>query len=103
MVRKGELRLGAVKELLDVPKEQQVGELKKKKEEAKAKAKGTSHKVPKPNQEMTDLDDFKKKWQAFNDMQRRAFVTTLKDELAKILDYVRQQEAMVGAATANAA
>jgi hypothetical protein len=52
---------------------------------------------------MKDLDDFKSKWQTFNDMQRRGFVMTFKDQLAEILDFVRQQEAMAGATSAKAA
>jgi ParB-like chromosome segregation protein Spo0J len=108
MVQKGELRLGAAKQLLDKPKDQQLAELnrinaereaaKKVAKAAKDAAKGTSTpKPPKSNQDMIALDEFKKKWQSFNDMQRKAFVMSFKDELAEILEYVRAQEAMIGA------
>jgi hypothetical protein len=114
LVRKGELRLGAAKQLLDVPKDQQLAKLnsdraekkaKQKKREAEKKAnKGMSKpKDPKANQAMKDVDDFKAKWQSFSDVQRRAFVMMLKDELAAILDDVRQQEAILGATLPNAA
>jgi ParB-like chromosome segregation protein Spo0J len=113
-VQKGELRLAAAKQLVKLPKEQQVAELakknaeKEKEKEARTKAKGTSTKgIAKANQEMTDLDDFKKKWQSFNEMQRRGFVMTFEDQLAGILDFVRQQKALIGVqkeeATADAA
>jgi hypothetical protein len=45
---------------------------------------------------MKDVDAFKAKWQSFNEMQRKAFVISFKDELAQILEYVRQQKAMIG-------
>ena len=104
MVRDGKLRLGAVKEILDKPKNEQLAELNRikvqRKAEAKAKADakraGTPN-VPKANQAMTDLDEFKKKWQSFNEMQRRGFVLTFLDELEKFVKREREQQAMVGA------
>jgi hypothetical protein len=110
-VQKGELRLNAAKAIIEKPEKEQQAELDrikqgreaaaKKRKEEKAKAAGEKGpKVPKPNQEMIDLDNFKKKWQAFNDMQRRGFVSTFKDELGTILAYVLQREAMIGAKAA---
>ena len=119
MVQNGELRLGAAKKLLSIAKkkkitkEQQVAELTKTKaaDEAKKKAekaqrtaaKANTKSEPKANQAMKDVDDFKAKWQSFSDVQRRAFVMMLKDELAAILDDVRQQEAILGATSDKAA
>jgi ParB-like chromosome segregation protein Spo0J len=107
MVRQGTLRLGAVKEVLDLPKEQQAATLEKKKEEKKAERQKKQQeqqqqpkKAAKSNQAMKDVDDFKAKWQGFNDMQRKAFVMSFKDELGQILAYVREQEAMIGAKAA---
>jgi ParB-like chromosome segregation protein Spo0J len=112
MVQAGKLRLGAAKQLLAKPKDQQVAELTRinaEREAAKAATKaandaakaGTSKskatKTAKANQDMLALDEFKRKWQAFNDMQRKAFVISFKDELAEILAYVQAQEAMIGA------
>jgi hypothetical protein len=102
MVRDGKLRLGAAKDILDKPKDQQLAELNRIKAQRKAEAKakrdaaGTPN-VPKANQAMTDLDEFKKKWQGFNDMQRRGFVLTFLDELEKFVKREREQQAMVGA------
>jgi hypothetical protein len=111
-VLKGELRLGAAKEVIKKPKEEQVAELEKikaekqKEKDEKAKQKATKSnasaktKEAKANQAMKDVDDFKAKWQSFTDVQRRAFVMMLKDELTTILDDVRQQEAILGAKAA---
>jgi hypothetical protein len=108
-VLKGELRLGAAKEVIKKPKEEQVGELEKmkaekqeKKEEKKRNAGSTKGsgkaKEAKANQAMKDVDEFCKKWKAFDNNQRRAFVNIFKDELAALLDAIQQQEAMIGAA-----
>jgi hypothetical protein len=115
-VLKGELRLGMAKEVIKKSKEEQVAELErikteaqKRKDDAKAKADAAraakqaanvTPNQPKPNQAMKDVDDFKAKWQSFTDVQRRAFVMMLKDELAAILDDVQQQEAILGAKAA---
>jgi len=105
-LKKGELRLGAAKKLLDTPKEQQLAELNKQKAEAKAEAEarkkqsGTGSKQPKTNQAMKDVDAFKAKWEGFDQMQRRVFVSWFKDELATLLEDVRQEEAMRGAKAA---
>jgi transposase len=112
-VQKGELRLAAAKQIIKKPKEEQQAELErvkaeaqKRKDDAKAKrdaakaGKPTTSKEPKTNQAMKDVDDFKAKWQGFTDVQRRAFVMMLKDELAAILDDVRQQEEILGAKAA---
>jgi ParB-like chromosome segregation protein Spo0J len=110
MVQKGELRLAAAKGLISNKRNQQqqlaeLARIKKEREDEKAaaakaraaKASGnTGTKVPKANQEMTDLDDFKKKWRGFNEMQRRGFVETFEDELAKIIELARQQRALIG-------
>jgi ParB-like chromosome segregation protein Spo0J len=107
LVRKGDLRLGAAKELLTVPKEQQLAELAKKKaekekeKEKQEKANNTSTKSKeksKANQAMKDVDDFCKKWKAFDNNQRQAFVGIFRTELAALLDAIQQREAMIGAA-----
>jgi hypothetical protein len=115
MVQKGELRLSAANGLIKNKRNQQeqLAELerrKKQREEAKAKAKAEAEAkaknradakakgetVPKTNQAMTDLDEFKKKWKSFTPMQRRGFVETFEDELAEIIDHARQQRALIG-------
>jgi hypothetical protein len=96
-VRRGFKRLGAVKKLLDLPKEDQEKELKKPPEPPKKGGQVKTPKAPKApeaNQRMMDLDQAKAKWQAFNHMQRRAFVTAFKDDLRKLLDEITEQEAM---------
>jgi ParB-like chromosome segregation protein Spo0J len=110
LVQKGELRLGAAKQLLNVDKSQQVAELEKikaekqKEKDDKAKQRtgatkgNASTKASKANQAMKEVDDFCKKWKAFDNNQRRAFVDIFKDELAALLDAIQQQEAMIGAA-----
>ena len=117
LVQKGELRLGAAKQLLKVDKSQQVAALEKikvekqkeKQEKAKQRSgatKGnatTKAKASKANQAMKDVDDFKAKWLSFGNVQRRAFVMMLKDELATIPDEVRQEEAMIGGGSLNLA
>jgi hypothetical protein len=45
---------------------------------------------------MTDVDNFKAKWCSFNEMQRKAFVMSFEEELVGLLEYVRQQKAMIG-------
>jgi hypothetical protein len=112
-VKSGELRLSAAKGLIKQsrsvyrPADQQLAELNRRiKERADEKAAAvktraaakanTDTKDTKHNQAMTDLDNFKKKWQSFNDMQRRGFVATFEDELANIIDLARQQRAMIG-------
>jgi hypothetical protein len=42
---------------------------------------------------MIDLDAFKKKWDGFNDMQRRSFVETYRSDLQTILDKIAEHEA----------
>jgi hypothetical protein len=112
LVRKGELRLGAAKDVIKKPKEQQAAELEKikaeKQKEKEARQKNqpaksnasTKAKVAKANQAMTDVDDFCKKWKAFDNNQRQAFVGIFKAELAAILDDIQQREAMIGGAKA---
>jgi ParB-like chromosome segregation protein Spo0J len=109
-VQKGELALGAAKKVLKFNKDQQVAELakikakadadKKKEEEAKQKKKGGASTSSAANAAMKDVDDFKAKWQAFNDMQRKAFVMSFVEELTGLLEYVREQQAMIGGAKA---
>jgi hypothetical protein len=108
----GELRLGMAKEIIKKPKEEQQAELERiKADRAKAaaakaaeqatKTKGnasTKAKEAKANQAMKDVDEFCKKWKAFDNNQRRAFVVMFKAELAALLDAIQQQEAMIGAA-----
>ena len=115
-VQKGELRLGAVSRVVRKPKSQQAAELAKieaKNEERKVAAKAAAEAAkatraanapknePAANQKMTALDDFKAKWVGFDEMQRKAFVMTFEEDLAGLLEYVRQQKAMIGGATAN--
>jgi hypothetical protein len=103
-VQKGELRLGMAKDVIKKSKDEQQAELdriiadvaKAKANKQAARAAGAKANVSAANQAMTDLDNFKKKWQSFNEMQRRGFVMSFKDDLASLLEYVRQQEAMVG-------
>jgi ParB-like chromosome segregation protein Spo0J len=118
-VLKGELRLGAAKDVIKKPKEEQQAELarivkereekqqaaqaerdaaKAAKEAAKATGKVVTPNQSKANQAMKDVDDFCKKWKAFDNNQRRAFVDIFKDELAALLDAIQQQKAMIGAA-----
>jgi hypothetical protein len=108
-VLKGELRLNAAKDIIEKPKEEQVAELEKikaekqKEKEEKAKKTGAikgSTKASKANQAMKEVDDFCKKWKAFDNNQRRAFVDIFKVELAALLDAIQQQEAMIGGAKA---
>jgi len=101
-VLKGELRLGAAKDIIDKPKDQQLAELERVREQRKAeqekkrKVRLAAKTTSKANQAMTDLDDFKKKWASFNEMQRKGFVVTFMDELAKIIEDERKQRAMIG-------
>jgi len=112
-VLKGELRLGAVKKIIEKSKAEQQAEFdrlanerKERQDAAKAKAiakrkaakTGTTPetKEPKANQAMTDLDNFVKKWQGFNPMQRRMFVTKFRDELTALLDSIREEEQLGG-------
>jgi hypothetical protein len=44
------------------------------------------------------VDDFCKRWKAFDNNQRQAFVGIFKTELAALLDAIQQREAMIGAA-----
>ena len=109
LVQKGELRLGAAKQLLKVDKSQQVAELEKikaekqKEKDDRAKQRpapkgNPSTKTSKANQAMKDVDDFCKRWKAFDNNQRQAFVGIFKTELAALLDAIQQREAMIGAA-----
>jgi ParB-like chromosome segregation protein Spo0J len=111
-VKNGKLRLGRInKDVLTKPKDQQAAELERLKDErvAKAKANREAAKSNQPkasgpskaNQALVALDDFKKKWQSFNDMQRRSFVASFKDEIAELLDAVRLQEEMIGGGSPN--
>ena len=112
-VLKGELRLAAAKDVIKKPKEEQQAELArivKEREEKQQAAKAerdaakagtqaaTKSKTSKANQAMKDVDDFCKKWKAFDNNQRQAFVGIFKTELAALLDAIQQREAMIGAA-----
>jgi len=112
-VQKGELRLAAAKEVIKKPQEEQAAELnrivkkreadKAAKEAAKKTGAPTKSKLPEANQKMQDVDDFSKKWKGFDANQQRAFVEMHKVELAAILGAIKEQEAMISAATAKAA
>jgi ParB-like chromosome segregation protein Spo0J len=108
-VQKGELRLGAANQVVSKSKDQQVVELAKikaaadqRKADAKA-ARGAKPDKPKPpnkdDQRMAALDEFQARWRGLDDMQRKAFVTNFESDLAGLLDYVRQQKAMIGGTT----
>jgi ParB-like chromosome segregation protein Spo0J len=105
-LHKGELRLGMAASVVAKPKEQQtqaMADEKAKVEAAKAAAKAKrdaakgnkpqSEKVGEANQRMIDLDNFKKKWAAFNDMQKRSFVEDNRRDLQTILDKIAEHEA----------
>jgi ParB-like chromosome segregation protein Spo0J len=92
-VRKGKKRLGAVNKFLDKPKAEQAQQLLTTKPDKPNKPKANP-----VNPEMVEFDEFKKKWQSFNEMQKRAFVMFAKDDLDKLLQQVKQQEALIGAA-----
>ena len=109
----GELRLGAAKEVIKKPREEQVAELEKikaekqkekdEREKQRTAGKGnstTKTKVAKANQAMTDVDDFCKKWKAFDENQRRAFVDIFIDELETFIKLERDRQAMIGGAKA---
>jgi hypothetical protein len=91
-VEQGELRVGALTEVIKMPQYQQEGELnrlkdaaeKKRTEKAEAKKKNTP-KVAPANQPMADVDEFVKKWQSFNVQQRRAFVDKVKADITELL------------------
>jgi ParB-like chromosome segregation protein Spo0J len=110
-LRKGDLRLGMAVNVVAKPKEQQtqaMAEEKAKAEAQKAAArtkrdaakagKPQSAKASEANQRMIDLDTFKKKWDGFNDMQRRSFVETYRSDLQTILDKIAEHEAYQHAA-----
>jgi hypothetical protein len=112
-VQKGELRLGAAKEIIKKPKDEQQAELArivKEREEKQRAAKAerdaakagtqtaTRSRTSKANQAMKEVDEFCKKWKAFDNNQRQAFVGIFKTELAALLDAIQQREAMIGAA-----
>jgi hypothetical protein len=88
-VSEGTKRVGAVKDHLDK------SHLEQDKEIFKAPAPKTSK--PKPsNPHLVEFDAFKERWQRFDEMQQRAFVMSFKDGIAKHLEYIKQQEAMIG-------
>jgi transposase len=112
-VLKGELRLNMAKKIIEKSKDEQQAELerivnerKERQDAAKAKANAkrkaaktgttTETKEPEANQAMTDLDNFVKKWQGFNPMQRRMFVTKFRDDLTTLLNNVREEEKLRG-------
>jgi hypothetical protein len=107
-VLKGELRLGMAKDIVKKPKGEQQAELDriKAKQEADkqaakaqrevAKATGAKQSVPPANQAMLDVDEVGKKWRGFNPMQRRAFVTSFKAEIAEVLAGIEEEERMRG-------
>jgi hypothetical protein len=102
-VEAGKLRLDAVKDIIDKPKEQQQSELDRINEDRKKRAKATrdaraanTQGQSKPNAAFAALEDFKKKWQGFDAVTRRSFVIAFKNEIADVLAQVQQQEAMIG-------
>jgi hypothetical protein len=92
-VQSGKKRLGAVKDLLNKSKAEQVAELSKKPERKTT----TKPKVPKANQAVLAFEAFKKQWQGFDEMAKRAFVIAFKADIRSVLEYVDQQDAMAGA------
>jgi hypothetical protein len=99
-VQTGTKRLGAVAEIIKLPKEKQVAELSKPRKPRQSSGSGSKTSIPVPavNQRMTDVDEVKTKWKGFNDLQKRAFVETYHDEIAKIVQDIDDQRAMVGVA-----
>jgi ParB-like chromosome segregation protein Spo0J len=101
-VQDGKVRLNAVKAVLNEPKENQATKLKEiadrkaANKKAAAAAKAAANKEPEANAKMTALDDFKKKWSSFDEMQRRAFVTWFEKDLAELIDEIREQREMIG-------
>ncbi len=98
-VEEGKARIGTVLALVDKPKDQQVQELKRIEDARKAAAKSPgrrANKQPEANQAMINLDAFKTKWQGFDKMQRKAFVTWFKAKLAELLELIKQEAAMIG-------
>jgi ParB-like chromosome segregation protein Spo0J len=101
LVREGKAKLGAVQEVLDKPPAEQVKSWKAKKAEkvkalkdAKAKAKTDGKpKTPEANQKLLDVDDLVKKWNSFDDMQRRDFVERCIEPIKVILKEIEYQEA----------
>ena len=110
-VQQGKLRLGAAKQIIEKPKEQQAAELAKfeaekaaKKAAAEAARKANATASPKAsvvNADMVAFDDFQKKWREFTDIQRRAFVQNHESELAGLLENIRGEKALTGGATAS--
>jgi hypothetical protein len=97
-IEAGKLRLDAVKDIVNKPKDQQQAELdrineaKKKAKADRAAAKNQSKSI----QAYAAFEDFKKKWQGFDAVTRRSFVIAFKKEIADVLAQVQQQEAMIG-------
>ena len=100
-VREGEKRLGYANGVIGsakspISKEDQKKELEKPPTpRGSGKNTTTTTKTPKANQEIVEFDAFKAKWQSFSEMQQRAFVMSFKDGIAKHLDYIKHQEALL--------
>jgi hypothetical protein len=97
-VQTGKRRLGRVQKLLTLSHAEQVAELDKKPPPKSEQSGKKQQKQPDANPQMTAFDEFKKKWQGFDEMQKRAFVMAFKAEIATVLDYINKQEEMIGKA-----
>jgi hypothetical protein len=97
-VRKGEVKLGAAVQVLGRDKPDQVKALTELRTTATRVA--AARKKADANQDMADLDEFKKKWDGFNPMQRRAFVAIYKEPIRALLKELDEQERMIGKAAA---
>jgi hypothetical protein len=89
-VEKGEVRLGALKDIITKPQHQQDAELNRLKAEAETKreAKKKAANTPKvapANQPMAEVDELKKKWDSLSVVQRRSFVGMVKTEITELL------------------
>ena len=108
-VQKGELRLNAATQLPASPRTNKPPNLRGSKLRRRRRRK--LRKLPEPgppaaeepaaNQKMKALEEFKSKWIVLDEMQRRAFVISFYTELAELVAYQQEQQAMIGGATAN--
>jgi hypothetical protein len=99
-VRTGKLKLGAIKiEDLDLPKDQQLAAIVKRKadaEVARAKPKPKGRTISKANQDQIELDEVVKKWKGWDAMRQRVFVEKCWGELSTLLKEMERQDALRG-------
>jgi ParB-like chromosome segregation protein Spo0J len=109
-VQKGEVRLGAVSQIIKKPKEEQVAELSRIKAEAEAEKKrkagaaaaakasqtGKGKSPTEAEKRQAALDAFSAQWSNLDDPQRRAFVMNHEVELAELLSNIRDARTFTG-------